>query len=81
MKRTADIGYRGITLVGQSDLDFILEWACHRYGMDFVRDKPGEGFFTVYSERESREMVKDSHEGELDRNLFAYLVNSGGENL
>jgi len=32
-------GYRGLVLVGSSDLDFIVEHACGAQGMEYVRDE------------------------------------------
>lgn len=46
-------GYRGIVLVGISDLDFIVEHFCMKYGLDLIRDDFGEnqpGIFYLYSE-------------------------------
>ena len=31
-------GYRGLVLVGRSDLDFIVEHACSAHGIEYVRD-------------------------------------------
>jgi len=33
-------GYRGMVLVGMRDLDFIIEHACERAGIDFLRRLP-----------------------------------------
>ena len=46
-------GYTGIVLVGQSDLDFIVEHFCVKYGLKWVRDEAEEmeaGVFYLYSE-------------------------------
>jgi len=44
--------YTGLIYVGASDISFIVEWACNRHGIDWVRDEESyEGrIFTVYSE-------------------------------
>jgi predicted transcriptional regulator len=47
-----------VLLVGASDLDFIVEHSCHRYGLSFLktadetvaRELPGETVLTVYAE-------------------------------
>jgi len=50
-------GIRTLVLKGQSDLDFIIEHACHRYGVRFIRNReepgrrnPPPGTFMIYSE-------------------------------
>jgi len=51
-------GCRGIILHGSSDLDFIVEHACAKYGIEYVLDenkgdtvsRGGEVFFLLYSE-------------------------------
>jgi DNA-binding MarR family transcriptional regulator len=50
-------GYRGLILIGKSDLDFIVEHACGISGLEYVRDEKetgvsaGEGeMFILYSE-------------------------------
>ncbi len=47
-------GYKGVSLIGKSDLDFILEWACHHYRITYIRDELKDGFFVVYSEKANR---------------------------
>ena len=48
-------GYKGIVLVGNSDLDFILEYACGKAGISFNKaDKDKEipeTFFHIYGEQ------------------------------
>lgn len=49
-------GYREIVLVGRSDLDFIIEHLCAKYGLDFRRAAaevlaPAEGRFLIFSEK------------------------------
>ncbi|MDC7222667.1 MAG: winged helix-turn-helix transcriptional regulator [Spirochaetales bacterium] len=51
VSQSAAEGYAGISLMGKSDLDFILEWACHHYGLDFIRNETRENFFSVFSEK------------------------------
>ena len=48
-------GFGGVVLVGNSDLDFIVEHACRRYGVKYIshedEEKKFEGkIFAVYSE-------------------------------
>jgi len=46
-------GHSTVRLVGKSDLDFIVEHACARYGIRFVNDGANEGdsrCFVLYSE-------------------------------
>ena len=46
-------GYTGIVLVGQSDLDFIVEHFCVKYGLKWITDEAEEGepgVFYLYSE-------------------------------
>lgn len=45
-------GFDGICLIGESDLDFIVEHACTRYGIYYLlEDAPtGSGTFELYSE-------------------------------
>jgi len=52
IKEVAELGYEGLILVGQSDVDFIVEHACRRYGVKLLKedpDRPEETFF-LYSE-------------------------------
>lgn len=48
-------GYKAITLVGESDLDFIVEYACGKYGVEFKKTKKdvtkNENIFILYSEQ------------------------------
>lgn len=54
----ADGGYQEIALVGPSDLDFIVEHLCGKYGLSYERVKratdlaEGEAAFLLYSENE-----------------------------
>jgi DNA-binding MarR family transcriptional regulator len=60
----AEEGFDRVLLAGQSDLDFIVEHFCFKYGLEFKRVKAGRaaetaaegqqnnGRFIVYSERE-----------------------------
>jgi len=46
-------GYKGVVLVGQSDLDFIVEHFCGKYGLRWITDEAEEGkegVFYLYSE-------------------------------
>ncbi|MDC7221297.1 MAG: winged helix-turn-helix transcriptional regulator [Spirochaetales bacterium] len=51
VRKASEEGYEGISLMGKSDLDFILEWACQHYGMEFTRNEIKSSFFTVFSEK------------------------------
>ena len=55
VKKIKHQGFGGIILVGQSDLDFIVEHACLRDGITFIPDEETEKKFTgriyhIYSE-------------------------------
>jgi hypothetical protein len=62
-------GYRGLVLVGRSDIDFIVEHACGKYGVEYVRDdrKAGaagreeDGLFMLYSESYIPHSEKNAH--------------------
>ena len=45
-------GYAGVLLVGVSDLDFIIEHACGKYGVNYLKDADDftGNLFTIYSE-------------------------------
>jgi len=45
-------GYDKLLLVGQSDVDFIVEHACNRYGVELLKEDPSEAeeVFFLYSE-------------------------------
>ncbi len=46
-------GYRGVVLVGKSDLDFIVEHFCIKYGLEWITDESKEnepGVFYLYGE-------------------------------
>ena len=51
----SEAGYKTVALVGKSDLDFIVEYACGKVGLGFIRfsdDKwVSEGYFVIYSEQ------------------------------
>ena len=45
-------GFEGIVLVGPSDLDFIVEWACEKWGLGFLSTDEQKGrVYCLYSER------------------------------
>ena len=54
IKEVGDLGYEKLILVGQSDLDFIVEHACDRSGVELLREDPAEhefeNVFFLYSE-------------------------------
>ncbi len=44
-------GFNGLLLKGASDLDFIVEYACRKYGLSYVTgDTFPDGVFVLYSE-------------------------------
>ena len=44
-------GYDGLVLKGVSDLEFIVEYACRKYSLPFVKeDNPTGNIFVLYSE-------------------------------
>ncbi len=44
-------GYEGVVLKGPSDLDFIVEHACGKNGLRYIKkDEPGIKVFLIYSE-------------------------------
>ncbi len=54
IKEVGDLGYEKLILVGQSDLDFIVEHACDRAGVELLQEDPAEHelkhVFFLYSE-------------------------------
>jgi len=72
-------GYKGVILVGESDLDFIIEHLCQKHYLSFKRSSGStssssndgsEEFFVLYSEN------KEPHHsmgGEADKANSAYL--------
>jgi len=47
-------GYEGLELVGESELDFILEYACTKEGLSFFQNSrplAQSGIYTVYGEK------------------------------
>lgn len=63
IREIAELGYDALMLVGQSDLDFIVEHACHRYGVKLLKKDPQDSgnVFFLYSEN----YIPD--EGQKDR--------------
>ena len=62
MRRIRDQGYDGLSLVGSSELDFIVEHACTIVGIRFVRNENEdvERVFSLYSENYARDQVAKS---------------------
>ena len=53
IKSVKDKGYKGLVLIGKSDLDFIVEHFCIKYGLEWITDETREnapGVFHLYSE-------------------------------
>lgn len=71
-------GYKGVILIGESDLDFIVEHLCQKHDLSFKRSSNGssssndgsEGFFVLYSENKE---PLPSVSGEADKANCAYL--------
>ena len=54
VEEAVEAGYKTIVLVGKSDLDFIVEYACGKVGLTFKKANPGEvtdGMFVLYGEQ------------------------------
>jgi len=54
IKGVKDRGYKGIVLIGKSDLDFIVEHYCIKHNLEWITDETREndhGIFYLYSER------------------------------
>ncbi len=43
-------GFHGLVLIGGSDLGFIVEHACDKYGIEYVKNDVDDGYFHLYSE-------------------------------
>jgi DNA-binding MarR family transcriptional regulator len=66
-------GYRGVILVGKSDLDFIVEHSCMKHRMEFLSGKQEdsrEGYFYLYSE--NREQQERKHGASLRDLIMSY---------
>lgn len=71
-------GYKGVILVGESDLDFIIEHLCQKHDLSFKRSSGStsssndgsEGFFVLYSENKAPLHVGSR---EADKTNYAYL--------
>ena len=74
-------GYKGVILIGESDLDFIVEHLCQKHDLSFKRSNSrssigscsndgSEGFFVLYSENKE---PLPSVSGEADKANYAYL--------
>jgi len=52
VKDVRDLGYTGLLLIGQSDLDFIVEHACRRFELELLEEDPEDpaDTFFLYSE-------------------------------
>ena len=55
VSEAVEAGYKGIALVGKSDLDFIVEYTCEKIGINFVKvdnDKAvSKDMFSIYGEQ------------------------------
>lgn len=67
--RVAGEGYENVVLMGKSDLDFILEWACSRYHVHYNCDPEKYKTYTVYSEKGTLP------QGKSEKNSETYLIN------
>jgi len=64
IKQVKQRGYKGLVLIGRSDLDFIMEHYCIKYRIEWITDETREndqGIFYLYSENYiPDESLKDS---------------------
>jgi len=66
-------GYKGVILIGESDLDFILEHLCQKHDLSFKRSSSNDGSvgsFVLYAENKE---PLPSVSGEADKANSAYL--------
>lgn len=73
-------GYKGVILIGESDLDFIIDHLCQKHDLSFKcgsiqnssrsSNNGSEGFFALYSENKE---PLPSVSGEADKADYAYL--------
>ncbi|HEB11468.1 MAG TPA: winged helix-turn-helix transcriptional regulator [Spirochaetales bacterium] len=70
-------GYKGVILIGESDLDFIVEHLCQQHNLSFQRNisrsssnDGSKGFYVLYSENKEPLL---SVSGEADKANYAYL--------
>ncbi len=54
VREVRELGYSSLLLVGRSDLDFIVEHACHHFGLELLEEDPEPGeddqIFYLYAE-------------------------------
>ncbi len=68
-------GYDGLLLKGISDLDFIVEYACRRHGLPFVKeDNPPGNIFVLYSESYIPDEGTEESEGPSSAFLQELLI-------
>jgi len=66
ISEAADAGYKTVALVGKSDLDFLVEYACRKAGVEFAkienRTEPSKAVFCIYGELyEADDKMKKNH--------------------
>ena len=71
VKNASEEGYEGISLMGRSDLDFILEWACHHYKILFIKDEVKNGYLAVYSEKGSHGIPFENRKDSMDLGMLS----------
>ncbi len=60
--KAVEAGYKTIALVGKSDLEFIVEYACEKNGITFEKVNPEKvtnGMFVLYGEQYDLEDIAD----------------------
>jgi len=72
IREISELGYQGLVLVGKSELDFIVEHACRRYGVRILKEDPEEqeGVFLLYSEN----YIPDEEEKEQGRGYLQKVL-------
>jgi DNA-binding MarR family transcriptional regulator len=65
----SEMGFENILLIGQSDLDFILEWACQRHHIRYNGNEYSYKTYKVYSEKGLNKDSITNHKN------VSYLIN------
>ena len=75
MESVKEKGYDGLLLKGVSDLDFIVEYACRRHGLPFIKeDNPPGNIFILYSESYIPDKETEESEGTTSVFLQELLI-------
>lgn len=75
-----ETGYTGVALVGKSDLDFLVEYACGKAGVELLRadsdkDVP-QNLFSIYSEK-----YEITYESATNRWLRTIIIRTKNEKI